>query len=72
MMVKGIGEIGDTENISKSYVSRILRLAMLAPDIVDRILAGNRDQAPLLESLRESLPDAWMEQRRMLLGADSN
>src|SRR5688572_22418963 len=30
-----VSEIGDTENISKSYVSRILRLAMLAPNIVD-------------------------------------
>src|SRR5262245_56651886 len=28
-----VSEIGDVENISKSYVSRILRLAMLAPDI---------------------------------------
>jgi hypothetical protein len=30
-----VSEIGDAENISKSYVSRILRLALLAPDIVD-------------------------------------
>jgi hypothetical protein len=67
-----VSEIGDAENISKSSVSRILRLALLAPDIVERIVAGNRDKALLLESLRESLPDAWMEQRRMLLGADSN
>ena len=27
-----VSEIGDAENISKSYVSRILRLALLAPD----------------------------------------
>ena len=30
-----VSEIGDAENISKSYVSRILRLALLAPDLVD-------------------------------------
>ena len=40
-----VSEIGDAENISKSYVSRILRLALLAPDIVDAILAGRTDQA---------------------------
>ena len=27
-----VSEIGDAENISKSYVSRILRLVLLAPD----------------------------------------
>ena len=35
-----VSDIGDAENISKSYVSRILRLALLAPDIVEAILAG--------------------------------
>ena len=30
-----VSEIGDAENISKSYVSRILRLALLAPDVVE-------------------------------------
>ena len=34
-----VSEIGDAENISKSYVSRILRLALLAPDIVEAIVA---------------------------------
>ena len=35
-----LSEIGEAENISKSYVSRILRLALLAPDIIEAILAG--------------------------------
>jgi hypothetical protein len=35
-----ISEIGDAENISKSYVSRILRLALLAPEIVETIIEG--------------------------------
>ena len=39
-----VSEIGETENISKSYVSRILRLALLAPDVVDAILAGRTNQ----------------------------
>jgi hypothetical protein len=33
-------EIGETEGINKSYVSRILRLITLAPDIVEAILQG--------------------------------
>src|SRR5688572_13204542 len=39
-----VSEIGDAEDISKSYVSRILRLALLAPDVVEAILAGRADQ----------------------------
>jgi hypothetical protein len=58
-----VSEIGDAENISKSYVSRILRLALLAPDIVEAILAGMEDQAVMLEQLERPLPMRWEEQR---------
>jgi hypothetical protein len=61
-----VSEIGDAENISKSYVSRILRLALLAPDIVDEILAGSTDQTLVLERLERPLPLNWEEQRRGL------
>jgi hypothetical protein len=36
-----VSDIGDIEDISRSYVSRILRLSLLAPDITQAILAGN-------------------------------
>ena len=58
-----VSQIGDAENISKSYVSRILRLALLAPDIVDAIVAGSTDQALGLERLERPLPASWDEQR---------
>jgi hypothetical protein len=58
-----VSDIGDAENISKSYVSRILRLALLAPDIVEAILAGRTDQALMLEQLERPLPADWAEQR---------
>jgi hypothetical protein len=61
-----VSELGDAENISKSYVSRILRLALLAPDIVEAILAGQKDQALMLEQLERPLPACWEEQRRRL------
>jgi hypothetical protein len=62
-----VSEIGDAENISKSYVSRILRLALLAPDMVDAILEGKTDQMFLLEQLERPLPVSWEEQREQLL-----
>ena len=56
-----VGEIGDAENISKSYFSRILRLALLAADIIDAILAGQTDQ------LEWPPPASWVEQRARIL-----
>jgi hypothetical protein len=61
-----VSEIGDAENISKSYVSRILRLAQLAPDITEAILAGMADQSLMLERLERPLPATWEEQRGLL------
>jgi hypothetical protein len=64
-----VSEIGDAESISKSYVSRILRLALLAPDIVEAILAGRMDQGLMLERLEQSLPANWQVQRQHALSA---
>jgi hypothetical protein len=61
-----VSEIGDAERISKSYVSRILRLALLAPDIVEAILAGRTDRALMLEKLERPLPTDWEEQQEQL------
>ena len=51
-----VSDIGDAENISKSYASRILRLALLAPDIVEAILTGSTDQVtPRIGRSRKSM-----------------
>jgi hypothetical protein len=62
-----VSEIGDAESISKSYISRILRLALLAPGIIEAILAASADQSLMLERLERPLPAGWEEQRRRLL-----
>ena len=61
-----VTEISELEGIGKSYVSRILRLALLAPDIIEAILAGRTDQALMLERLERPLPASWEEQRGRL------
>jgi hypothetical protein len=61
--VRLVSDIGDAENISKSYVSRILRLALLSPDTIKAILAGSTDQGIILEHLERPLPASWAEQR---------
>jgi hypothetical protein len=59
-----VSDIGEAESISKSYVSRILRLALLAPDIIEMILDARLDQALTLEQLERPLPARWDEQRQ--------
>ena len=61
-----VTEISEAEGIGKSYVSRILRLALLAPDIIEAILAGKADQSLMLEQLERPTPSCWQEQRERL------
>jgi hypothetical protein len=66
-----VTEIAEAERISKSYVSRILRLALLAPDLVEAILGGWADQRVMLERLERPLPVGWEDQRRTMARAGS-
>jgi hypothetical protein len=59
-----VTEMAEAEGINRSYVSRVLRLTLLAPDIVERILDG-RDPPGLIELLRP-LPIEWEKQRARL------
>jgi hypothetical protein len=47
-------------------VNRILQLALLAPDIIEAILAGSADQSLMLKRLERLLPAGWEEQRNHL------
>jgi hypothetical protein len=61
-----VTEIAEAERISKSYVSRILWLALLAPDIVEAILGSWADQRVMLERLERPLPAGWKGQQLQL------
>jgi hypothetical protein len=61
-------EIAQAEKTSKGHVSRIPRLAPLAPDLVEAILGGWRDQRVMLERLERPLPVGWGEQRAQVQG----
>jgi hypothetical protein len=69
--MRSVSEIGDAENISKSYVSRILRLALLAPDIVEAIVAGRLNHGMMLEHLERPLPMSWDDQPSLLSAAST-
>jgi hypothetical protein len=63
-----LAELADAESIRRSYVCRVLRLTLLAPDIVERILDG-RPMAGLAQFLKPPFPVEWERQRRTLWAA---
>jgi hypothetical protein len=58
-----INELAAAENINSSYVSRLLRLTLLAPDIVEAILDGRQQEGMTLLALMEPFPIIWPELR---------
>lgn len=59
-------ELAKAEKVNDSYLSRILRLTLLAPDIVEAILAGRQSSTIQLDELLKPLPAAWDQQRSNL------
>ena len=62
-VVSTVGEIATREKINKSYVSRVLRLTLLAPDIVEAILDGRQPVGVTLPMLMGPFPVDWDRQR---------
>jgi len=62
-----ITEIAAAEKINQSYVCRILRLTLLAPDIVEAILNGRQPPRMQLDDLLRPHPVEWPAQRETLL-----
>jgi len=58
-----LDEIAKAEKIGPSFVSRVIRLALLAPDIVEAVLAGKQPAHLTLRDLMQSFPVDWSGQR---------
>jgi hypothetical protein len=59
-----IREIAKAERINPSYVSRVLRLTLLAPATVEAILDGRASNAPTLAEAMGVFPVEWQNQSR--------
>jgi len=57
-----IAELSEREGIAPSYMTRVLRLTLLAPDIVEAILDGKQGREVTLAQLLEPFPLAWQQQ----------
>ena len=60
--VQTIEEIAEAENINPSYVSRVLRMTLLAPEIVETILAGKQPEGLTMAGAMQPFPWQWRHQ----------
>jgi len=64
---RSAAELAEAEGLTRSFVNRLLRLTLLAPDIIGAILDGRHPKVLQLEELTKALPSVWDEQRHHLL-----
>ncbi|MEQ9814586.1 MAG: hypothetical protein RLO50_17545 [Azospirillaceae bacterium] len=57
-----IGEMARVEGVSTGYVSRILRLTLIAPDIVEAILVGSQRLGPVCLAFEIDPQSPWVQQ----------
>ncbi|MCX7619159.1 hypothetical protein [Tepidiforma sp.] len=61
-----VSEMAKGEKIERGYLGCLLRLTLLAPDIVQAILDGRQVEGATLATLLAGLPIAWQDQRTSL------
>lgn len=59
-----VDDLAQSLKVDRSYVSRLLQLTSLAPDIIEAILRGDEPDGLSLAKLRRDLPVRWDEQAR--------
>jgi hypothetical protein len=60
-----VEDLASAKKLDRTYVSRILQLTSLAPDIVESLLAGDDCKGLSLRQLRKGIPALWSEQRKL-------
>lgn len=61
-----IAELAESEGIAPSYMTRVLRLTLLAPEIIEATLAGSHVPGMTLARVLEPFPVEWKRQRALL------
>jgi len=60
-----MAELARSEDVTQRYIAHIIKLAYLAPDIMDAIIKGNVPAQLSLGQLKKDIPLDWDEQRRL-------
>lgn len=61
-----LDELAAAEKLDRSYLGKLLRLTLLAPDIVEAVMDGREPLGIGLPALLRDLPAEWQQQRDAL------
>lgn len=61
-----VHELANAIGKDYGYVARVIRLTLLAPEIVHAALTGTMPNGVGVEDLRSSMPDLWEEQKKAI------
>ena len=62
-----ISEMAAAERVERGYFGTLLRLTLLAPDIVEAVLEGRQMDRLALSALLKPLSEVWGHQQERLL-----
>lgn len=65
-LYSNVNELANAIGKDSAYVARVLRLTLLAPEIVHTILTGNLPDNFSVDCLKQALPVLWSEQKKLL------
>ena len=65
-----IKDLAATVRVDSGLISRTIRLTLLSPKIIHKLLSGELDLS--WDSCRRSFPDSWAEQEKMFLNKSRN
>jgi hypothetical protein len=63
---RSAAEIAEAERATRSFINRMLRLTLLAPDIQEAIFEGRQRRGMTVQDLTQAVPSAWTEQRDII------
>lgn len=58
-------DLAEKESIEVTHVYRLMRLTMLAPDIIEAVLNGSQPRTLTLQNIVRGFPISWKEQRAL-------
>ncbi|MFJ1293309.1 hypothetical protein ACEPPZ_14680 [Paracoccus yeei] len=58
-----ISELAEREGVAFTYMARLMRLSLLAPEIVEAIMDGRQPESVTLANMMDPFPLDWKEQR---------